>query len=67
MNLDARLTGAQAARYLGTYRQLIYTWRDRGLLTPEPDGTYRLGDILAAERSTRHRVATHGGRRRATT
>lgn len=59
MNLDARLTGAQAARWIGVSRQCIYQWVSRGHLTAGTDGLYRLGDVLNAEKLTR----SNGARR----
>lgn len=66
MNLDAYLTRAQAAMVTGVAPSVISHWRARGWL--DADGqqmylrtrpgrgqhlTYRLGDILTAERDTR--------------
>lgn len=59
MNLEARLNGAQAARWVGVTRQCIYQWVTRGHLTAGTDGLYRLGDVLEAEKLTR----SNGGQR----
>lgn len=58
LHLDALLTGAQAADYLGLSRQLIHRWRTLGHIHPDPASPaghplYRLGDLLVAERRTR--------------
>jgi hypothetical protein len=55
---DSLLTGAQAARAVHRSRQLIRRWAQLGHLTPAgytADGAplYRLGDVWAAERTTR--------------
>ena len=55
---DTLLTGAQAARAANVTRQLIHGWVRLGQLHPADhtdDGTprYRLGDVWAAERTTR--------------
>ena len=55
MNLDALLTGTQAARLAGVSKQLVRRWRQLGHLQPTA-GTpprYRVRDILEAERATR--------------
>lgn len=52
-NLDARLTGAQAASVAGVSRQLVYWWRTAGKLTPDAAGRYRLGDVLELELAMR--------------
>lgn len=60
LNLDALLTGAQAARYLGITRQSIYMWHKRGEITAtRVDGNwmYRLRDVLETERTLRRRRA----------
>lgn len=71
-NLDALLTGAQAARVIGTDPQRIYSWVSRGNLEPAvgddvPAGKkrYRYRDVLAADAATREAVRENGGRRRA--
>lgn len=53
MNLDARLTGAQAARLARVSPQLIRRWVQLGHLERGDDGLYRTGDVLAAEVTTR--------------
>lgn len=58
-NLDARLTGAQAAAAAGVSRQLIYSWWTAGDLTRGPDGRYRYGDVLAVERAKRRSGYSH--------
>lgn len=57
VNLDALITGSQAARLAGVSKQLIYRWRQLGHLQPA-DPTpgrprYRVRDVLQAERATR--------------
>jgi hypothetical protein len=59
MDLDARLTGAQAARLARVYRQLIRRWEQLGHLTRGDDGKYRAGDVLEAERATRNSPLSH--------
>lgn len=59
MNLDARLTGAQAAAMVGRSRQLVHAWAQAGHLTRGEDGLYRLGDVLEAERRTRRSPRSH--------
>lgn len=53
-DLDARITGAQAALAIGVSKQLINYWRTTGRLTPGADRRYRWGDIIEAEHATRH-------------
>ena len=65
-DLEARLTATEAALLLPTVTpQDVYNWARRGKLTPDTQRRYRLGDILQAERNTRSRVRTRGGRQRA--
>ncbi len=56
-DLDARLTGAQAASVAGVSRQLIRRWCQLGHLTPVGQRgrspLYRLGDVIKAEHATR--------------
>ena len=59
MNLDALLTGAQAAKVAGVSRQLVNYWRTTGKLRQQPCGRYRLGDVLATEAATRNSVQSH--------
>jgi len=56
VNLDALLTGTQAARLAGVSKQVIYRWRQLGHLHPAQQSPprYRAGDVLAAERVTRN-------------
>lgn len=67
MNPDAYITRAQAALLTGVSADAIGKWQARGWRTPDGEqrhlktkrGTgkhyrYRLGDILEAERDTRH-------------
>lgn len=61
-NLDARLTGAQAALAVGVSRQLFNYWRDSGKLLRGPDGRYRYGDALAVEKATRRSALSSRGR-----
>lgn len=53
MDLDARLTPADAARLAGVSPQLLYWWKRQGKVKQGEDGTYRAGDVLLAERDTR--------------
>jgi hypothetical protein len=53
MDLDVMLTLSQAARAVGQSRQLIYNWRERGLLDTNDEGKVRLGSVLDAEARTR--------------
>jgi len=59
IDVDARLTAAEAARYAGVTRQAIINWRNRGHLTQGPDGKYRLLDVARAEHATRKRARRH--------
>lgn len=56
VDVDARLTAAQAATYAGVTRQAIVNWRRRGHLKQGADGKYRLLDVAKAEYATRHRA-----------
>ena len=56
LDVDARLTGVEAARYAGVTRQAIINWRNRGHLPQGPDGKYRLLDVAKAEHATRRRA-----------
>ena len=56
IDVNARLTGAEAARYAGVTRQAIIKWRDRGHLQQGEDGKYRLLDVAKAEHATRRRA-----------
>lgn len=47
------LTLSQAARAIGQSRQLIYDWRERGLLDTDDSGRVRYGSVLDAETRTR--------------
>jgi hypothetical protein len=53
VDLDARLTGAQAARLARVSPQLIRRWVQLGHLERGNDGLYRTGDVLVAECVTR--------------
>lgn len=53
MDLNARLRPAQAARAIGVSKQLVNWWRSTGKLSPDAQGCYRWGDVLAVERDTR--------------
>lgn len=58
LDLDALITGAQAAEYFRLSRQTIYKWRVLGHIKPDPSSPadrplYRLGDLRDAERKTR--------------
>jgi hypothetical protein len=59
INLDARLTATQAARYAGVSVQAIINWRNRGYLPRGDDGLYRLLDVAKAEHDTRRRGGRH--------
>lgn len=71
MDMDARLTGAEAANRAGVTRQLVYRWRLLGHLNPvaynqKGHPLYRWGDVLKAELTTRkspmsRRAAMSGG------
>ena len=56
IDVNARLTAAQAAKYAGVTRQAIINWRNRGHLTMGDDGKYRLLDVAKAEHATRKRA-----------
>lgn len=61
LDVEARITTAQAAQYAGVTRQAIVNWRRRGHLTPiahTGDGRplYRLLDVAKAEHATRRRA-----------
>lgn len=53
MNLDARLTRAEAATYLRISPATISMWKYREKITTDELGRYRLGDLLEVERATR--------------
>jgi hypothetical protein len=53
MNLEARVTGVQAAAGVRVSRQLVHYWHTSGVLKRGADGLYRYGDVLAAERDMR--------------
>lgn len=57
LDLDALLTGAQAARAAGVSRANICHWRNTGRLTLRGwrgrSPLYRFGDVLDVERDTR--------------
>lgn len=59
MNLDARLTRAQAAAYLRISPATISMWRYREKITTDNQGRYRLGDLLEVERDTRRSPNSH--------
>jgi hypothetical protein len=64
VDLDALLTGAQAARAVGVYRQLIRRWAQLGRLTaaakgPRGEPLYRYRDVLRAEQATRRSKQSH--------
>jgi hypothetical protein len=61
MDLDALIPGYLAARLVGVSKQLVYRWQHRPTnpLVPAehaPDGRplFRVRDVLAVERETRH-------------
>lgn len=54
MDMDMRLTRKQAAEKLGIPGATIGMWKTRGLLDTDEHGLYRWGDVLEAERLTRH-------------
>ncbi len=62
--LDALVTTAQAALYLGVSAALIRKWASRGLIHAVKRGIYRLGDAILAEMQTRNTVKVRGGRAR---
>lgn len=53
-HLDSWLTLSEAARAIGQYRQLIYRWRERGLLDTDELGRVRYGSVLDVEARTRN-------------
>lgn len=54
LNLDAMLTLSQAARAVNQSRQLVYNWRERGLLDTDEGGKkVRYGSVLDVELRTR--------------
>jgi hypothetical protein len=56
IDVDARLTATEAARYAGVTVQAIINWRNRGHLPQGDDGKYRLLDVAKAEHATRKRA-----------
>lgn len=58
MNLDALITGSQAALLVGVSRQLVRRWEQLGHLT-RTDGKYVVGEVLDAERKTRRSPKSH--------
>ena len=56
-DLNARITGAQAAEIAGVSRQLVNRWRQLGHLIPVAQHgrspLYRLGDVLTVDREMR--------------
>jgi hypothetical protein len=56
IDVDARLTASQAAKYAGVTVQAIVNWRNRGHLPRGDDGRYRLLDVAKAEHATRRRA-----------
>lgn len=69
MNLDALITGAQAARLANVTRANVCAWVTAGKLTAKRhrgrSPLYRLGDVLAVERETRQSGKSHRGPRTA--
>jgi hypothetical protein len=63
LNLDARLTRAQAAAWIKVQPATLGMWVVRGHLTRGEDGRYRLGDVLRAEQATRYSPNNRGQRR----
>lgn len=59
MNLDALLTGAEAAKVAGVSKQLVNYWRISGKLARTACGRYRLGDVLTVEAQTRRTPQSH--------
>jgi hypothetical protein len=59
VNLDAHLTGSQAAKAAGVSKQLINYWRTSGKLPRQADGKYKLGDVLTTEARMRNSVQSH--------
>jgi hypothetical protein len=59
LDLDARLTGAQAARLARVSRQLVRRWEQLGHLARGDDGLYRAGDVLTVERAMRNSPRSH--------
>lgn len=61
IDVNAKLTASQAAKYAGVTVQAIVNWRARGHLRPvdyTPGGRprYRLLDVAKAEHATRRRA-----------
>lgn len=69
LDLDALITGAQAARLAGCHRANICLWRNQGRLTVRDrrgrSALYRLGDVLEVERETRRSGKANRGPRAA--
>lgn len=68
MNLDARITGAEAELLIHVDRGSIKNWRYRGwldhngerhFLVPDAEGKLLVRDILRAERDTRRSGKSH--------
>lgn len=59
VDLNARVTASEAARYLGVTRQLVNSWRTRGKIHKGQDGKYRLRDILIVDRAVRRSGHSH--------
>jgi hypothetical protein len=63
IDVDARLTATEAARYAGVTVQCVIGWRKRGHLPRGDDGKYKLLDVAKAEHATRRRARrTQAGR-----
>lgn len=62
-DVDALVTGAEAARLVGVTRHLVGMWKRAGKLTPKDrrgrSPLYRLGDVLQVERDTRRSRHSH--------
>lgn len=69
LDMDALITGAQAARLVGVTRAAVCTWRSTGRLQPQGQRgrspLYRFADVLAVERDTRRSGKSHRGPRAA--
>ena len=67
IDMDALITGAQAARLAGVTRAAVCIWRNRGRLevrrTRGRSPLYRLGDVLDVERETRQSGKANRGPR----
>lgn len=59
MNLEARLNPQLAALAVGVSKQTFNYWRSSGKVVAGPDGRYRYGDVLTADRQARRSGKSH--------